>query len=299
MRTYLECIPCFFRQALETSKVAGANVRIQKKVLDRLGSELSGLPLRQSPPELAVTVYGMISRLTGKRDPYAAIKARSNRSALRIYPAVKRRLDRSRHLLRDAVRFAIAGNIIDYGAGQKLNIQKELRKILGSGKRPAARVALFDLPQLERALGKARTLLYLADNAGEVVFDRVLIETLKGLYPELHVCYAVKAGPAINDAMEEDAHACGIGSVAEVISSGSGAPGTVLRLCSAGFRRSFWKADVVISKGQGNFEALEGVRRPVFFLFIVKCAVVARDTGHSAGSMILHYVGKRSGPTAK
>jgi len=129
--------------------------------------------------------------------------------------------------------------------------------------------------------------LYLADNAGEVVFDRVLVEEIKKEYPDKIIHYVVKSKPIINDALIEDAKACGMDKAARVISNGTDAPGTIFTLCSKEFKRIYRGADMIISKGQGNFESLSGGKRPIFFLFMVKCPVVARETGCKMGDIIL------------
>jgi len=291
MRTYLECIPCFFRQALEASKLAGASDKTQRKVLNKLGNALSVFSLTASPPEIGRMIYRIVSQLTSEKDPYAGIKVKSNQRALQLYPRLKQKIVRSRDHLRMAVRLAIAGNIIDYGVKNSLNVDRELEKILKTEDRLIRQEnrSLFQYARFRRSLAKAKTLLYLADNAGEVVFDRLLIEEIKKNDPAKRILFAVKEKPSINDALVEDARMCGIDRIAEIVTNGSDAPGTVLSLCSSRFRHLFWCVDMVIGKGQGNFESLSTVRRPVFFLFMAKCAVVANHVGCKMGDIILRY----------
>ena len=188
-----------------------------------------------------------------------------------------------------ALELAIVGNIIDYGVKNSLDVDKELKRILNEENKIIRKEtkATFDYPEFKRALNKARTILYLADNAGETVFDRVLLEEIKRLDKNKKIIYAVKEKPIINDALLADAYACGIDKVAEVISCGSDAPGTILSLCSKQFLKIHKKADMTISKGQGNFEALSRQSRPTFFLFIAKCPVIAKDAGCKIGDIIL------------
>ena len=129
----------------------------------------------------------------------------------------------------------------------------------------------------------------MADNAGETVFDRILIEEIKKGDSNKEIIYAVKESPAINDALIEDAYYCGIDRIAKVISSGSDAPGTVLSLCSKKFLKLYRNADMIISKGQGNFEALSNAKRPIFFMFMAKCPVIAREVNCKIGDVILLY----------
>ncbi|NQT33269.1 MAG: DUF89 family protein, partial [Candidatus Omnitrophica bacterium] len=149
--------------------------------------------------------------------------------------------------------------------------------------------AIFDYTRFKRVLRRAKNILYLADNAGEVVFDRILIEQIKSMDKDKQIIYAVKEKPVINDALKGDAEDCGIGKIARIVSSGSDAPGTVLSLCSKDFLSMYRRADMVISKGQGNFEALSETRRSVFFLFMAKCPVIAKDVGCKVGDVILRY----------
>ncbi len=291
MKTCIDCIPCFFKQALEASRKAGASIKCQKKILDKLAYMLPGISLRASPPEIGRMIYGLVSELSGEKDPFLREKKRSNALALGAYGKLVKRIDASDDKLLLAVELAIAGNIIDYGAKNSLNVDEELAKILDEEREifEGDKKKMFAYSEFKRELNRAKNILYLADNAGEVVFDRILIEQIKRLDECKEITYAVKEKPVINDALERDAFVCGIGRKAKIISSGSDAPGTVLSLCSKGFLSLYRKADMVISKGQGNFEALSKTKRPVFFMFMAKCPVVARDVGCKVGDVILKY----------
>jgi uncharacterized protein with ATP-grasp and redox domains len=135
-------------------------------------------------------------------------------------------------------------------------------------------------------LHESPAILYLADNAGETVFDRVLIEHL-----DRPVTYVVKAAPIINDATFEDAVAAGIDRIAEIIDNGSNAPGTLLDQCSEAFLESFHQAELIIAKGQANYESLSREPAPIFFLLQAKCRVIARDLGVATGDIILRQPG--------
>lgn len=294
MRTYLECIPCFFRQLLESARLVGASAYQQKKLIDGFCRVIPRLSLNDPPPKIACAAYGLISRICGASDPYKAIKQKSNAFALRLYPQLKAKVARAHDPLLEAVELAIAGNIIDFGVKNNVNVREELKKILAQEKRAARKKTRFHYARFKRALAKAKTILYLGDNCGETVFDRVLIEEIKKLYPDRIVHYAVKSGPVINDALLEDARFCGLDSSARLIANGSRAPGTVLSLCSKEFKKLFRSADMVISKGQGNFESLSDARRAIFFLFMVKCPVVERQARCRMGDIVLlHCSGRK------
>lgn len=293
MKTNLDCIPCFFRQILEGSRLLGASPRQQQKVVAAFARLVPGIERRCSPPEVARLAYGLLRRTCGRADPYARIKDKSNRCALRLLGKLRDKVNHSPDRLLAALELAIAGNIIDFGVKNSLDVKMELRRILERESRAVHDQRTFHYPAFKKKLSAARTLLYLADNAGEAVFDRVLIEEIKRLYPLMRICYAVKDKPVINDALERDARACGISGSAEIVSNGADAPGTVLPLCSARFRQLFRDADMVISKGQGNFESLSRERRPLFFLFMVKCQVVAQESGCCLGTIALLYNGRK------
>jgi uncharacterized protein with ATP-grasp and redox domains len=295
VKTYLECIPCFFKQALEAARRAGASTKAQRRILERVAREIPRISLETSPPEMGRVVYGTVNRITGKSDPYKAIKAFSNKRALLLYPTLKKKIARSRDRLRTAVELAIAGNIIDYGVKNSLCVERELAKILKQEKRTlkSEKTSLFAYQAFRKSVRQAKLILYLADNAGETVFDKMLIEEIRQLGEEKRIVYAVKERPIINDALVEDARACGIDRIAEVISSGSAIPGTVLSDCSRSFLDIYRRADMIISKGQGNFESFDGGKDEIYFLFMAKCPVVAEDVGCTIGDIILLGSGKR------
>ena len=289
MKTYLDCVPCFFRQAIEAGRMAALSGKKQKKIIDGLCAALPRLKLSASPPEIARIVNKILQKNACNNDLYARVKQKSNNVGLRIYDQLKRKAALSRNKLLKAVEIAILGNIIDYGAKNHLDVDKELDKLLNEEHRmiQKERKGIFNFKQFSSQLKKSQNILYLADNAGETVFDRVLIEQIIASGKDKKIIYAVKDKPVINDALIKDAAACGIDKIAEVISSGSDAPGTVLSLCSKKFMSIYKKADMIISKGQGNFEALSEGKRPVFFLFMAKCPIIAREAKCNVGDLVL------------
>ena len=296
MNTYLECIPCFFRQALDIARISGAEERVQKNILDDTAGAVIDFSLDQTPPEMALIIHGIVKNHTGLEDPYRQLKIKSNTLAMRLLPQVQRQIDQSSDRLFTACELAILGNVIDYGAKNSLDVEKELDDMVArkNGKRNQPG-ELFDYQAFREALFKHQKILYLADNAGETAFDKLLIQEIKRLDPSKKIIYAVKEKPIINDALREDALFCGIDEVADIISSGADVPGTVLSRCSESFRDLFYKADMVISKGQGNFEALSKVNREIFFLFKAKCPVLARHVGSELGAVVLkHHRGEDS-----
>ncbi|OGD17024.1 hypothetical protein A2V47_04085 [Candidatus Atribacteria bacterium RBG_19FT_COMBO_35_14] len=288
MRTYLDCIPCFYRQALETARLAGANEIIQKKIIDELSKLIPDFPLEASPPEMGKTVYALVRGIIGVKDPFKEIKENSNKLALRLYPELKQEINNSEDRLLTAVKLSIAGNVIDYGVKNSLNVEEEINKIFNKDFKidNENNKNVFRYQEFKEILSKVKHIIYLADNAGEVVFDRLLIEELTEKLGK-KVIYVVRDKPIINDALIEDALFCGINRTAEVVSSGSDAPGTLLKYCSPEFIRIYQKAELIISKGQGNYEALSEEDKLIFFLFKAKCPVIAEDVGCNVRDMVL------------
>jgi uncharacterized protein with ATP-grasp and redox domains len=280
MRTYFDCIPCFVRQALDAARLATNDEQIHEKVVREVLRLVVDLDMSRSPPSTGQQIHRLIRKLVGKDDPYRRIKKRFNNLALRMYPELREQIVNSDDRLKSAIRLAIAGNIIDLGVKTGLTesqIEKTIAQSL-TGPMDAQTIEAF-----RNATNQAHDILYLSDNAGEIVFDRLLIEQI----PIEKVTVVVKGFPVINDATMEDAVVAGLPHIVEVIDNGSDAPGTILESCSQDFRRKFDKADLVIAKGQGNYETLSDVDKNIFFILKAKCPVIARDLNCGIGEMIL------------
>lgn len=278
MKTYLDCIPCFFKQALFAARIAVDDETVVKEVLNKMGRLVPQIPMNNSPPETGREVYRIVREVTGVEDPFRPLKSESITKALKLYPELEKLLAAAADPLETAVRLAIAGNVIDFAASPDFQLEEDIQDIL---QKP---LAINDYHALKDKLRSARRVLYLADNAGETVFDKLLIRTMG-----VPVTYAVREKPIINDATKEDAIASGVDEVAEIVSSGCDSPGTVLGQCSELFLEYFQAADIIISKGQGNYESLSNEKRPVFYLLKAKCPVIARDLGVEAGDIVVKY----------
>ncbi len=279
MRTFLECIPCFLRQALDAARLVTSDESMHLRVLREVLAATSAMDLRESPPVMGQRIHRMIRRLVGQDDPYREIKQRFNGLALSLYPELKDRVEHAADPMEMAVLLAIAGNVIDFGVGGGLQEETVLRTV-----EEALNTALGGrAEELAGAAKQAKDILYIADNAGEIVFDRLLIEQL----PLAKLTLAVRGSPVINDACGEDAEAAGLTDMVEVIDNGSDAPGTILQSCSEGFRLRFARADLIIAKGQGNYETLSDANKDIFFLLKAKCPVIADHIGCEVGSLLL------------
>ena len=242
------------------------------RVLDVLKE---GTPNRV-PPQIGAQVHRIVRQEVGRGDPYREAKEASTLQALGLYPKLKQLVAEADDPLGMSVRLSIAGNIIDMGPAQTYDLWGTVERVL------AQPFGIDHELALRQAISQAGRVLYLADNAGETVFDRLLIETL-----DVPVVYAVKGGPVVNDATKEDARAAGVDQVAQIFSTGSDALGTILEQCSEAFRSLYDRAELVIAKGQANYETLSEEGPKVFFLLQTKCPVIARDVGVPVKSIVL------------
>jgi len=279
MRTTLDCIPCFVRQALEAMRRLAGDEHATRRLLQDLLVDLSQMDFDQSPPMVGRRIHRRIRTLLGDDDPYRALKDRFNRHALQLYPALKRRVEEASDPFQAALRVAIAGNSIDFAALDDVTESSVNTLMESAWDRP-----LLGSPGgLRQAADAAPSILYLADNAGEIVFDRLLIERL----PLDRVTVAVRGAPVINDATIEDARAAGLTELVDVIDNGSDVPGTVLEECSPAFRRRFDEAPLILAKGMGNYETLNTMSgHSVHFLLIAKCPLVAEHLGCRVGDFV-------------
>lgn len=277
MKTYLECLPCFLNQALRAGKMASDKEEVVHKIMNNTAASIPGLDMNLSPAENGMPVYKDVFKQTGVEDPYREIKRKHIADALAILPELESIVEQSSDPLLTAIRIAIAGNVIDLGIPDKFNLLEDVKKILKQD------FGIFDYEQFKEKLKESSSILYLGDNAGESVFDRLLIKVLKK-----PVIYAVREHPIINDVTHEEAILSGLDKVAKIVSSGTTAPGTLLHLCNDEFIEEFRNAGLIISKGQGNYEGLSDEKGvPVFFLLKAKCAPIANDLGVKQGDIVL------------
>ncbi len=276
MKTYLDCLPCFVEQALRASRIATDDDKLIKQVLDDVGDMIKEIPMENTPAESGILIYGKIREITGVADPYREIKQQHIAEAKALYPELEKMVAESDDSLLTAIRLAIAGNVIDLGINKTFDIVADVKRILKQD------FGIFDYEAFKTKLNAAENILYIGDNAGESVFDKILIRQLKR-----RVKYAVRSQPIINDATMEDALSSGLDEVAELIESGSIAPGTILNRCTPEFIRIYRNVDMVISKGQGNYEGLSDEKRSIFFMLKAKCPVIARHLGVKEGDIVL------------
>jgi len=279
MRTYVDCIPCLIQQALNSVRLVTDNEAVHEELLREVLRMTSDMDLSQPPPTMGQRIHRQIRMLTGNRDPYKKMKERFNRLALKIYPALAERVARSENPWKTAIRLAIAGNVMDMAVNSRLSESRVRDGIDLALNSPF----MGDVEEFSEAISKAERILYLADNSGEIVLDRLLIERI----PLERLTVVVRGSPVINDATMIDAEATRLTELVEVIDNGSDAPGTLLHDCSEAFVKRFEETDLIIAKGNGNYETLSEVNRDIFFALKVKCPVIARDLSCQVGTLVL------------
>jgi len=276
MELYLDCYPCVLYQTMAACRALNIPEETQKDIFFSALEILSNADPEKPPVELTADVHAAIKRETGIEDLYKSQKDLSTAAALSLYGQAKEIINQSRDPFESAVRLSIAGNVIDFGISRTFDLPSEIKRVL---KQP---FAINDMDELRAELDKAGDILYLADNAGETVFDKLLIETIGK-----EVTYAVKSFPILNDALVEDAEKAGIGEVAKIVTSGVDSPGTLLSRANDSFLDIYHHADLIISKGQGNFEALSNREENIFFILQAKCETLTRTIGAPVGGLIV------------
>jgi uncharacterized protein with ATP-grasp and redox domains len=281
MKIKLDCIPCFQRQALEAARFVNSDIKLHEKILRQVIAVLENLDWTGTPPEMAHEVHQIVKKECNENDPYKVVKKQYNDLALSLYPDLKDIVDESADPLFTAICLAIAGNIIDFGASSQFDLNETISKVLEKD------FAINDFDDFLETLEKSKVLLYLVDNSGEIVFDKILLETILKDYQINKILLGIKGAPIINDALQEDAEYVGIEKMpgVELIKIGIGLKNTGVERNSKEFQDILTKSDIVISKGQGNYEALSKYNN-IFFLLMAKCPVIADDLNVKIGDII-------------
>ncbi|KYH41047.1 MAG: hypothetical protein AYL33_004950 [Candidatus Bathyarchaeota archaeon B63] len=295
MKSHLLCIPCTVRAAYDIAVKATEDEALQKRIIYETLRWLSGDPsvMEMTPAGLHTYVQRLTCRITGNPDPFKDLKRRSNEVAMRVLPVLERRCRRMN--CEDAFRLAvlgtICGNTIDFEVeGHKVSMDGLERQLLGC---LDGSLAIDDTHELMNLLSRSETLLYLTDNSGEIVFDRFLMSMIREMY-QVEILAAVKGGPVLNDATMEDAEQIRLGEVAEVITTGSDHIGVNLEEASEEFQQSLREADLIIAKGQGNYESITEIhhllRRPIAYVLRAKCILVAESLGVKQFSNVVKII---------
>ena len=247
-------------------------------ILDKFKEDWDKADMSLPPARTAGLIYRKVLQDTAQSDLFKAHKESSIKEALKLYPRLKNLADDASDPLEMAIRISALGNILDVANPNNYNLENEIIRLMD------VQIAGDSLEIFRNKLSSADSLLILADNAGEAVFDKVLIETI-----DVPTVYAVKSKPAFDDALLADAKQAGIDQTAQIIETGTPYPGTYLPSCTPEFKDIFTNAPLVLAKGQANFETLSDPSRDLFFLLKVKCEVVSEEINFPLGSLTLKY----------
>ncbi len=280
-----ECIPCLINQVLRAFQLLKPNISreiildTQKKLMDYLvGFDIE----KRASPIIGKVAYTLVAKALGVKDPYASIKKHYNQLALQFYDEARNIVNNAKDPLFKAIIVAALGNTIDFGTSHKIDFIHDIKNFTPD------KLAINDYETFKQSLLDTNHLLILLDNAGEIVFDKLLVETLRKTLPELEITCAVRSAPIINDATMEDAKFVGLTDLVQVIEA-SGTPGIYLTATTAEFKKHFFrKSGVILSKGQGNFESLHGMEidKEVYYLLKAKCSLMERLFSVKQGSII-------------
>ncbi len=277
-----ECLVCIYNQALKTSKVANCDEKTTKELLDSTSKILMEHGLDVTPPFIAKDIYKNLSKKLKSDDPLKNVKEKSTKEALKYVGFIKDKIKKSDDELFSAIKAAIAGNVIDFGAKVQFDLKEAIEEVFDK------EFGINDYESLKEDLKKAQTVMLIGDNCGEHVYDKILLEVLTKRFPKKKFIYATRGEPIINDVTIREAKEIGIDEVCEVISSGVDTPGLDLNRADREFVKRFEKTDLIIAKGMGNYETMYGVLdKEIYFLFKIKCDVVANSLKKEVGDIAI------------
>lgn len=280
MRAVVDCVPCSLYQAVRTARQSGAREEQIEQILRLAMERIQSLKWQIAPSEISTAAVKAVTEVLGDQDPYKERKRHYNQLALSMEPKLQTLVDQSADPLLTALLLAVAGNIIDLGILESFSVEETVQSVLERG------FTHNDYDHFRRKLSGSKTILYIGDNAGEIVFDKFVLKCLR----DKEVTFVVKSGPVINDACLEDANMVGIPELAEVITTGSDHLGAPPHECSPEFRQALATADLVIAKGQANFESVPP-QENLYYLLTAKCPPVARALGVEERDVVLRWAG--------
>jgi len=287
MKATLDCLECVAKQALRAARIATDDPALQRRILNETLAKIPQMDTADSPASLSMTAYQLAAKLSGNEDPYAALKVAQNELALSLEGAMRARIRESADPLATALHLAAAGNVIDLGIleSHEIDIEAVIEEVLHE------RFSVDHTDTLKAALEHCGDLLYLLDNAGEIVFDKLLIDELQKI---TRVTAVVKGAPMLNDVVRADADLVGLSGVCEIIDNGGAFIGSPLNQVPQSFLDRMAAADVIIGKGQGNYETIDEFDGDVFLILRAKCEIIARHMGVKFGQVALISTRRRA-----
>ena len=279
-----ECFICDRKQVHKIQQILSLSESEEKELEVIVDNYLKSVDMKKTNPEVMGEIWKLISHYTGNDNPYQSVKNFYNQEVLKVEDEVYHLIDSSDNIYETAIKICIVGNLIDFSANHQFDmdiLKGMIQDILNK------KLSIDDSNLLKKDLSKAKTVLYLGDNCGEIVLDKIFITILKRIYPDIHFYFGVRGLSIINDVTFDDALEVKMNEVATIVSNGDGSLGTVLTKTSQEFQNLFNQADVVICKGQGNYEGLflEN-KKSLYFMFMAKCEIVAKPLGLETLSIV-------------
>ncbi len=285
MKIDAACVGCIVTQCGRVADAIHADATLREKILSHVNRAATHFDFSKTPPEVATDVYEAMAEMAQMRDLYAEQKAHATQRAALFMPMLQETIKNADDPLLTLLKVAVAGNVIDLAAEVSFDLEEELSKLFHTD------FSIDDSRLLDEKLAAAQTLLYIGDNVGEHLFDYLAIEALQRLYPALHVSYMVRGNPIINDVTLKEAREVGFDALCSLVDSGVNTPGFVYERATKEARELFDTADVVMTKGMGNYECLSpSPRTSLLYLLKVKCGVVAASLQRNIGDIICKMV---------
>ena len=267
MKINEKCLPCLINQVIKVANITNCSNR--DDLYHQVFEQLSKIDFNKSNPEIIGMIFELVKKHLNNEDPYQEIRQYYNNLFLQSYDD----FDKKINSFKTAIKYAIIGNIIDFSP---INNQ-EITKIDDCFDNiDNLSLTIDHVDKLINDIKKAKTILYLGDNCGEICLDKLLLKRIKQLNPSLKIYFGVRGKPVVNDSIESDAYEVGIDEYASIISNGDNSLGTILSRTSAQFNQIYQNCDFVIAKGQANFESLSEENKKIYFLLMVKCGVIAK-----------------------
>lgn len=267
MKINEKCLPCLINQVIKVANITNCSNR--DDLYHQVFEQLSKIDFNKSNPEIIGMIFELVKKHLNNEDPYQEIRQYYNNLFLQSYDD----FDKKINSFKTAIKYAIIGNIIDFSP---INNQEITKIDDWFDNIDNLSLTIDHVDKLINDIKKARIILYLGDNCGEICLDKLLLKRIKQLNPSLKIYFSVRGKPVVNDSIESDAYEVGIDEYASIISNGDNSLGTILSRTSAQFNQIYQNCDFVIAKGQANFESLSEENKKIYFLLMVKCGVIAK-----------------------
>ena len=273
MKANLDCVYCIIQKADERcEKLHSDNsrkLRFMKSVFRLIGESKEDV----TAPYLSKCVNDLLRSEFGFTEDYSMLKTKYNKLMLEQEEKIRNQIDGSNNPLLSALRYAMVGNFIDFAAMDTINPEK-LNELIQTAESQDVNQQAYN--SFCKELSNSKNLVYLLDNAGEIVFDKLFMRTIKSEFPNLHITAIVRGTPVFNDVTLADAKEVGLPKMVSVLENGTDIPGTQLDKISINSKNAIENADLILSKGQGNFETLYGCGKNIYYIFLCKCDLFVR-----------------------